>query len=246
MLEYTIWTALWESRFLSHRRRLLVFNLLWCETKKFTYIHWPNCEVWFTQVTLHTDLLGYHPVAACFLLLCCIRYVLMQFLTEIYVYKRVLADRNGRQVFNLLRKQPFGRLPDVLFSVAASSSTFYISIHFLVSSSSFQQPHSARVAVHNTHSPTHSNPRACADLKLDLLLFRNTIISDNKTVAELAEIKAWILAGIGSTKNIVLLPLEEGKDKRRVKCRWMLIRRQTTGPRMVPVQVFICLIENPG
>ena len=80
-------------------------------------------------------------------------------------------------------------------------------------------------------TPTHSNPRAlsapCTDLKLDLLLFRNTIISDNKTVAELAEIKAWILAGIGSTKNIVLLPLEEGKDKRRVKCRWMLIRHGT-------------------
>ena len=176
--------------------------------------------------------------------------VVVQFLTEVYVYKRVLADRSGRQVFNLLRKQPFGRLYDVLFSVAASSSTFYISIHFLASSSSFQQPHSVRVAVHKLSTPTHSNPRAlsasCADLKLDLLLFRNTIISDNKTVAELAEIKAWILACIGSTKTIVLLPLEEGKDKRRVKCRWMLIRRQTTGPRMVPIQIFICLIQNPG
>ena len=70
-------------------------------------------------------------------------------------------------------------------------------------------------------------PRPAQIIKLDLLLFRNTIISDNKTVAELAEIKAWILAGIGSTKNIVLLPLEEGKDKRRVKCRWMLIRHGT-------------------
>ena len=126
-----------------------------------------------------------------------------------------------------------------------------ITTSFLVSSTSFQQPHSARVAVHKlSTTPTHSNPRAlsasCTDLKLDLLLFRNTIISDNKTVAELAEIKAWILAGIGSTKNIVPLPLEEGKDKRRVKCRWMLIRRQTTGPRMVPIPVFICLIQNPG
>ena len=79
-------------------------------------------------------------------------------------------------------------------------------------------------------TPTHSNPRALsADLKLDLLLFRNTIISDNKTVAELTEMEAWILVGIGSTKNIVPLPLEEAKDKRRVKCRWMLIRHRLLG-----------------
>ena len=54
-------------------------------------------------------------------------------------------------------------------------------------------------------------PRPSADLKLDLLLFRNTIISDNKTVAELGEINAWILAEIGSTQNIVLMPLEGGE-----------------------------------